>query len=216
MLPAVQQAREAARRMSCSNNMKQIGIALHNYHSAYKTLPPAYITDAEGNPLHSWRTLILPFMEQQALYQQIDFSKPWDDPVNLPYSQTVIPAYACPSTIGDPTSTTYVAVVDPSGIMSGPQATKFSEVLDGLSNTIMLVECDSDLAVPWMQPQDINLNQFVSSGTAKEAGGHYGGAHVLMADGAVTFITDSMNPQLRQVMVSKAGKEIIDEEMLGF
>lgn len=209
LLPAVQQAREAARRMSCSNNMKQIGIALHNYHSAYNTLPPAYTTDAQGNPLHSWRTLILPFIEQQSLHQQIDFSKPWDDPVNQPFSQTVVPTYACPATTGESTLTTYVAVVDPSGIMSGPQANKFRQVLDGLSNTIMLVECDSDLAVPWMKPQDITLKQFLSPGTANEAGGHQGGAHVMMADGAVTFFTDSLDSQSRRTMISKDGKDLI-------
>jgi hypothetical protein len=209
LLPAVQQAREAARRMSCSNNMKQIGIAMHNYHSAYNTLPPAYTTDADGRRLHSWRTFLLPFLEQQALFERIDLSKPWDDPVNLMISQTVIPTYACPTTMGDSTLTTYVAVVDPSGIMSGPQANAFRRVLDGLSNTIMFVECDSDLAVPWMKPQDINLDQFLSPGTANEAGGHQGGAHVMMGDGAVVFITDSLDVQTRQAMISKDGKEVI-------
>ena len=82
LIPAVSSAREAARRMQCSNNLKQIALALHNYHSAYGTLPPAYTIDVDGNRLHSWRTLILPYMEQDALYQQIDFSKPWDDPAN--------------------------------------------------------------------------------------------------------------------------------------
>ena len=81
LLPAVQAAREAARRMSCSNNIKQIGLAMQNYHTAYGTLPPAYTVDAQGRPLHSWRTLILPFIEQQALYGEIDLSKPWNDPV---------------------------------------------------------------------------------------------------------------------------------------
>lgn len=210
MLPAVQQAREAARRMSCSNNMKQIGLALHNYHSAYGTLPPAYTIDANDRPMHSWRALILPFIEQDALFQQIDFNKPWDDPANVAISQTVVEVYTCPSIVVDPTLTTYVGVVDPSGIMSGPNATKFGDVVDGLSNTLMLVECDSGLAVPWMQPTDIDLNQFFSSGTDRHQGGHQGGAHILMADGAVKFITDSMTPQLRQSMVSKGGGETFD------
>ena len=90
LLPAVQAAREAARRMQCSNNMKQIALAMHNYEAVYKAFPPAYTTDANGQPLHSWRTLLLPYMEQQALYSQIDLNKPWDDPVNLPFSQVVI------------------------------------------------------------------------------------------------------------------------------
>ena len=68
--------------MQCANNLKQIALALRNYESVYHALPPAYTVDAEGKPLHSWRTLILPYLEQQALYDKIDLSKPWDDPAN--------------------------------------------------------------------------------------------------------------------------------------
>ncbi len=76
MIPAVSEGHKAARRMQCSNNLKQIGLAFHNYHSAYGSLPPAYTVDADGNRLHSWRTLILPFIDQSALVQQIDLNKP--------------------------------------------------------------------------------------------------------------------------------------------
>ena len=76
LLPAVQSTRTAARRSQTSNNLKQIGIALHNYHDTYKQLPPPYVTDADGKPLYSWRVLILPFMEQIALYQQWTRTRP--------------------------------------------------------------------------------------------------------------------------------------------
>jgi hypothetical protein len=89
-------------------------------------------------------------------------------------------------------------------------------VLDGLSNTIMIVEGDSGLAVPWMQPQDIDLNQFLNAGTAKNSGGHDWGGHVMMGDGAVVFIADSMSPELREAMISKDGQEIIDHGSVGF
>lgn len=68
MLPAVRVSREPARRVQCSNNLKIIALALQNYEATYKSLPPAYTVDATGKRLHSWRTLILPFLEQQALY----------------------------------------------------------------------------------------------------------------------------------------------------
>ncbi|MFN0054259.1 MAG: DUF1559 domain-containing protein, partial [Planctomycetales bacterium] len=70
LLPAVQQAREAARRTQCKNNLHQIGLALHNYHDAFNSFPPAYIPDASGRPMHSWRVLILPFLDQAPLYQR--------------------------------------------------------------------------------------------------------------------------------------------------
>jgi len=204
LLPAVQSAREAARRMSCSNNIKQIGFAMHNYHSTYDSLPPAYTVDENGRPLHSWRTLLLPFLEQRALYEQIDLSKPWDDPVNLSIAQTVVPTYQCPSTVNDPSYTTYLAIVDPNGVMTGPIPTRFHDITDGLSNTIMVTEADSDLAVPWMSPQDIDLQAFLDSGTVRNQGGHLGGAHSLFSDGAIKFLTDSADLTLREQLIDKA------------
>ena len=78
----------AARRMQCMNNLKQIALALHNYSSDYNALPPAYTVDVDGKPLHSWRTLILPYLEQQALYETIDMTKPWNDPASAISNQT--------------------------------------------------------------------------------------------------------------------------------
>jgi Protein of unknown function (DUF1559) len=66
---------EAARRAQCRNNLKQIALALHDYHQQYGVLPPAYVADASGRPMHSWRVLLLPFLEQQSLYDQYDFRK---------------------------------------------------------------------------------------------------------------------------------------------
>jgi prepilin-type processing-associated H-X9-DG protein len=204
LLPAVQASREAARRMQCSNNMKQIALALHNYESAFRTLPPAFTADANGKPLHSWRTLILPFMEQNALYQQIDFSKPWDDPVNLPFSKVVIPTYACPSGHTDsPEKTCYQVVVDPSSIFPGAnKATKFSEVTDGIRNTIFVIETESENAVPWMAPDDIDMATYLSLGQSSRPN-HMGGSNAAFADGSVQFLSTSMDPNTAKAIVTK-------------
>ena len=82
LLPAVQAAREAARRAQCTNNLKQIGLAMHNYASANGAFPPAAIYDANGKPLLSWRVLILPYLEQDSLYKQFHLAEPWDSPHN--------------------------------------------------------------------------------------------------------------------------------------
>src|SRR5690349_18772074 len=82
LLPANRSAGPAARRSQCVNNLKQIAMALHDYEQAHNALPPAYTVDALGRPLHSWRTLILPYLEQEPLYKTIDLSKPWNDPAN--------------------------------------------------------------------------------------------------------------------------------------
>jgi prepilin-type N-terminal cleavage/methylation domain-containing protein/prepilin-type processing-associated H-X9-DG protein len=95
LLPAVQAAREAARRMQCSNNLKQIGLALHNYHSAKETLP--FATTYPKTFSGTWAAFILPQLEQQAVFDLFDFRKPIYDPVNQQAITTVISAYICPS-----------------------------------------------------------------------------------------------------------------------
>ncbi len=147
LLPAVQAGREAARRVQCTNNLKQIGLALHNYTDVHRSLPPAFTVDENGKPLHSWRTLLLPYLEQQALYESIDLSKPWNDPVNAHLATTVVPTYTCPSHASNNGLTLYQAVVDPSGAFTGISSgqnsyLQFRDFTDGISNTLMFIESD--------------------------------------------------------------------------
>jgi len=112
LLPAVQQAREAARRSSCKNNLKQIGLALHNYHDTHGAFPPGWIgveqaapfrPDVEGPSGMSWQVMILPFMDQAPLYNQLNFSQPVIQTVpnqNNILFQTTITGYRCPSDAG--------------------------------------------------------------------------------------------------------------------
>lgn len=214
MLPAVQAAREAARRMQCSNNMKQIALAMHNYHDVYGMLPPAYTVDDQGRPLHSWRTIILPFLEQGYLYDQVDFSKPWDDPANDAVRMMAIPTYYCPSSNLDPLMTTYVVIVDPDTAFPGPAQTEFRMVTDGLSNTVLVTETDRDRAVHWMSPQDIDLPTYVQTATNHQPV-HLGGSNEAMADGAVYFRPVSLAPEIREAMATIAGGERIDPQAMG-
>lgn len=109
LLPAVQAAREAARRMSCGNNLKQLGLALQNYHDTYKVFPPAHIPFNTAYPTTprnetsadnygpSWMVLILPFMEQQPLHSKIDWSQSMSHANNAPVRSVFIEGYVCPS-----------------------------------------------------------------------------------------------------------------------
>ena len=98
LLPAVQRARESGRRMQCTNNLKQMGVALSSYEQAKKRFPPG--NDQLGNRLHAWSSFILPFLEQSAVSDRIDYTKAWDDPAsNLSKVDITIPTYVCPSGI---------------------------------------------------------------------------------------------------------------------
>jgi prepilin-type N-terminal cleavage/methylation domain-containing protein len=100
LLPAVQAAREAARKNSCRNNLKQVGVAMHNFESAYRRLPPGYQYQLgpEGNAAgFSWTAQLLPFMEHAALHKRFDFSKPIYDPVNLLAREEHIAILLCPT-----------------------------------------------------------------------------------------------------------------------
>src|SRR4030095_16557971 len=98
--------------------------------SNYHCLPPAYTVDAAGKPLHSWRTLILPYIENKKLYDQIDLSKPWDDPANRAAYETNLPFYRCPSGDAARRQTTYLAVVAPGGCFQGSQPRTLAEITD--------------------------------------------------------------------------------------
>ncbi len=174
LLPAVQQAREAARRTQCRNNLKQIGLALHNYHDVHLTFPPGYIaaqvgaTDpasAETGTGFAWGVMILPQLEQTALFGHFDFNEVTTDEHNLEHGQTRLRAFRCPSdpapdlfTVSDGSedydvaSANYVGIYgygsvtlqpgrpDPAGILYRNSSTRLRDVTDGTSNTMLVGE----------------------------------------------------------------------------
>jgi prepilin-type N-terminal cleavage/methylation domain-containing protein/prepilin-type processing-associated H-X9-DG protein len=160
LLPAVQAAREAARRMQCSNNLKQCALAMHNYHDTYKRLPPFAVQDVDFR--WAWGALILPFMEQQPMYDQLGVSRNLVMPqlgqaglspqITL-LLQSTIPPYRCPTDTGPPTNINFQDAARPYGTCSyamslgvgragGVEQTegRFSDITDGLSNTFLIAE----------------------------------------------------------------------------
>ena len=124
LLPAVQQAREAARRSQCKNNLKQMGLALHNYHDRIKCFPPGYLSlvNASGNdtgPGWGWGAFLLNDLEQQSLYRTIKFTKDVGDPANVTPRTQFLPAFFCPS---DPRQPERFTVNDDSGTTLGDLA----------------------------------------------------------------------------------------------
>lgn len=151
--------------LGCENNLKQIGVALHNYHEKYGSLPPAYVTDKNGKPMHSWRTLILPFMEQKELHDLYDFNEPWDGPHNRLLLRKEPRIFVCPfdydyqiqnSKSGH---TSYLAIVGENTPWKGAEPTKLSDMRDGCCNTILAIDV-SNSDVAWTEPRDIKLDAF--------------------------------------------------------
>ncbi|MCM2370893.1 DUF1559 domain-containing protein [Aporhodopirellula aestuarii] len=210
LLPAVQAARQAARRMSSSNNIKQIMLAMHNYHSAYRQLPKSAITDDDGKPLLSWRVAILPFIEEQALYQKFHLDEPWDSEHNLPLAKELPAVYQSPGVTLGPGMTVMQAVVGEDMGMRPLEKTAFRDFLDGLSNSALILEVNAEAAVIWSKPEDIEIdkaNPLQHLGKLRE-----GGFHIGMADGAVRFFTNSTGPEFFLRLLTRAGKETIDHD----
>src|SRR5207249_410453 len=97
VVPAIGSARVAAQRTMSANNLKQLGLAIHMYHDTYRELPPAIVKDKDGKPLYSGLVLLLPFIEQDIVYQQFDKSKAWDDPANVHLSRQAMQVFVNPA-----------------------------------------------------------------------------------------------------------------------
>lgn len=189
-----------ARRSQCSNNLKQIGIALHNYHDTYGSFPPAYIADEEGRPVHSWRVLLLPFLEHQALYEQYRFDEPWNGPNNIKLVEKMPTIFQCPSNRSEEKThtTNYVVVVGPHTAWPGEETVRFKDITDGTSNTWLVVEV-ADSGITWSEPRDLHVLQMAQEINPPTGQGisskHIGGAQVVYADDSVRFIADASSPE---------------------
>lgn len=205
--PVVRTAREPARRSQCKNNLKQIGLALHNYAEDWGGLPPAYTVDVDGRKLHSWRTLILPYLGQQALYEQIDLTKPWDDPVNEHARKTVLSNCSCPSDIGREQHASYLALVGEDLTFHPTRSRPFVEFQDGLGTTIMLIEVPQRETFDWMEPRDADVKAFLHPKSPSFP--HADGGHVLFADGKASFLKTTVDHQTRRGLTTINGGETL-------
>ncbi len=156
VLQAVQKMRESAARVQGVNNLKQLALAMHNYHDTMGRLPPQATYDKNGKPLLSWRVMLLPYLAEMDLYSQFHLDEPWDSEHNKKLLAMMPKVFASPQQ--DEKSlkgyaTHYQGLVGKGAIFEGKKGIQFSEITDGTSNTIMIVEASK--AVPWTKPEDI-------------------------------------------------------------
>ncbi len=221
LLPAVQASRTAARRAQSVNNLKQIGLALHNYHSTNNHFPPVATRDKSGKPLLSWRVAILPFIEQSGIFTEFKQDEPWDSPHNKALLERMPAVYAVPGASAEPGMTFYQGfrgrgtIFDP----SSKDGVGLREITDGTSNTIAVVEARE--AVPWTKPDaDVPFDDVAPPTKAESLrklptllGDHFpGGFNALFADGSVRFIKTSINPITLRALITRNGGEVISSD----
>lgn len=209
IFPAVGAARDAAKRVSCQNNLKQIALAMHNYHDVYQSFPPQYTVDAQGRPLHSWRTLLLPYLEQNALYSQINLNEPWNSPHNSALSSQIPVIYRCPAD-DDPqsTMTNYVGVAGKGTIWEGNKHLKMYDITDGTSNTLMFLETKG-AGIHWMEPRDLDLTAFLGMGDIPS--NHPLVVNAAFCDGAVyTLQVGATDMVKRNAIATRNGGEVVN------
>jgi prepilin-type processing-associated H-X9-DG protein len=201
----VSNARQAAQRAQCANNLKQIGLAMHMYYDANKRLPARSSYDGDGKPLLSWRVHLLPYLEGDALYKEFHLDEPWDSEHNIKLVEKMPKAFACPSAKLEKGRTTYLVPVAEGTLFGKKEGAKFEKVRDGLSNTIMVVETDAEHAVIWTKPDDLEVD---FEAPLRGLGSDHGdGFQVGFCDGSVRFMSKDIDAKVLAALFTIAGGE---------
>ncbi len=203
LIPAIQAARNAALVARSSNNLKQIGLGLHNYHDMFKSFPLAGSEDKSLGIGLSWRVRLLPYMEQQALYERFDFNQPWDSPQNKALISQMPAIYQAPGVTLEPGKTVYLAVLgafpgEGEGweqrrtlFNAGGRGVGISHVTDGTANTVAVIEADPSEAAIWTRPDDW---EFDPQSPRRGLGGlRKNGFTALFTDGSVSVAPNTIS-----------------------
>jgi uncharacterized protein DUF1559 len=202
---AIVPARAASRRAQSSNQMKQIGIALQNYHDTYKHFPPAVVMGPDGTTPHSWRVELLPFLEKQDLYDRYKMDEPWDSEHNKQLVKEAADLFSVPGeTPGEDCG--YFLVTGPGTAFDKDQPpSELRNIIDGTSNTIGLVEAKR--AIPWTKPEDIEIDP---DKPLPKLGGFFDeGFGVGFLDTHVAFLPNDFDEKTLRALFSMGGREPI-------
>lgn len=223
LFQSIQKVRKAAARMKDQSHLKQIALGLHSYNDQHQRFPPQAITDKDGNPVLSWRVAILPYIEQDGLYERFNLDEPWDGPTNKPLLDQMPGMYLIPSKggyvpqetghtyyqvfVGEETAFWPSVVPPPPGMAFDPrEGLRIADFADGIANTIMVAEAQT--AVPWTKPEDIPF----TLGVRPLLGDHFeGGFNVALCDGSVRFLRAGISDEMLQnLIIRNDGKAVPD------
>jgi len=200
--------RDVADSAASQNNLRQLALAMHNYQDAQNYLPPAAFCNRQGQPLLSWRVLLLPYLEQGSLYKEFRLDEPWDSPHNLRLLPRMPKLYA---PLGrdkkvKPYSTPYQVFVGKGAAFEGQRGLRFpDDFTDGASQTILIVETAE--LVPWTKPADLPFDRSRPLPTLVL---HYGQVRLAaMADGSVHMFGSYVSESTLQAAITRNGGEIL-------
>ncbi|MCA9021697.1 MAG: DUF1559 domain-containing protein [Planctomycetaceae bacterium] len=200
------QKRNRTRQWVSKSNMKQLGLALWNFQKEHQTFPPGATFTKAGTPLHSWQTRILPFVDQEQLYQQIDLEKPWNDPANQQHFQRIVRCYVVPWS-DELFSTEEYALSHFVGnelLLTKNQGIPLSQITDGASNTISAVD-RGDHFKAWGDPANLAKPADVIGPDKKTL--LPGGNLILFSDGRVQFVSNKIDSQILKDLSTPDGGE---------
>lgn len=203
--------RGASRRMQSGNHLKQIALAMHNYHEEYGHLPRAYWVTEDGERRYSWRVALLPFIEEQDLADRYRPLEAWNSGGNLELSKERVKVYEQPGKTEMNTETCYMVITGPGTLFEEGKDISFADCTDGLANTILAVEV-KDSGVNWAQPVDLDIRNMIfqiNRGGLGIGSPWKGGAQVAMADGSVRFLDDKTLESTLRAMITRAGGETV-------
>ncbi len=210
LTPAVRGARDAAISSQATNNLKQIGLAMHNYHDTHGHLPPPAFTDKQGKPLLSWRVHLLPYLDENDLYKEFRLDEPWDSEHNKKLIEKlpkVLTAPAADPALAREGKTTYLLPVGRDAGFPGSKARRFADFPDGLSQTLFLAEADDARAVVWTKPDDLAYD---SKEPAKGLRVYRGKGFLgLFGDGSVRSIPTKIDKAMLRAIFTPDGGEAI-------
>ena len=231
LLPAVQASREASRRVVCANNLRQIGIALNAYHEAHRRFPVGCVEwRAPGDPSArqlAWSAYLLPFLEEQALFEALDLSRAFDSPRNSA-AVTVLPVYLCPSSqrtspvVNGRGACDYGGIYGerltspnnpPKGAMLIDAVVTLRHVRDGAAKTLIVAEDSRFSDGQWINGRNIFDQAYAINAAPPYENDirseHDGGAQAVMVDGSVHFLAETIELKTLAALCTRAGGEAI-------
>ncbi len=212
LLPAVQAARDAARRNSSMNNLKQTALAIHNYVDSNHHLPAAATRDDAGNPLWSWRVAILPYLDETPLFDAFAKDEPWNGPANQPLVAREPSVYVSPGANNRmPGETHVLAIVDREAAFTPEGPIGFEDIKDGAANTLLAVELQ-DSGVMWSEPRDLSIDEFIAAmkrqpGEPGPRPIYHAGVCAVFADGSTRLLAPDLHEAVLRSLCTRAGGE---------